>query len=85
MLIFFHVYILPETKEDIISVLVSHTLAFKIRTFYIVTIKNKNICYKQIGIILYSKHPSIGLEIFQICEKLIVPFEVCMNFVMVFQ
>lgn len=78
-------YILPETKEDIISVLVRHTLAFKIRTFYTVTIKNKNICYKQIGIILYSKHPSIGLEIFQICEKLIVPFEVCMNFVMVFQ
>lgn len=74
-------YILPETKEDIISVLVRHTLAFKIRTFYIVTIKNKNI----FGIILYSKHPSIGLEIFQICEKLIVPFEVCMNFVMVFQ
>lgn len=78
-------YILPETKEDIISVLVRHTLAFKIRTFYIVTIKNKNICYKQIGIILYSKHPSIGLEIFQNGEKLIVPFEVCMNFVMVFQ
>lgn len=78
-------YILLETKEDIISVLVRHTLAFKIRTFYIVTIKNKNICYKQIGIILYSKHPSIGLEIFQIGEKLIVPFEVCMNFVMVFQ
>lgn len=78
-------YILLETKVDIMSVLVRHTFLLKIEPFYIVTIQNKNIRYKQIGIILYSKHPSIGLEIFQIGEKLIVPFEVCMNFVMVFQ
>lgn len=61
------------------SVLVRHTFLLKIEPFYIVTIQNKNIRYKQIGIILYSKHPSIGLEIFQIGEKLIVPFEVCMK------
>lgn len=85
LLIFFYVYILLETKVDIMSVLVRHTFLLKIEPFYIVTIQNKNIRYKQIGIILYSKHPSIGLEIFQIGEKLIVPFEVCMNFVMVFQ
>lgn len=85
MLIFFYVYILLETKVDIMSVLVRHTFLLKIEPFYIVTIQNKNIRYKQIGIILYSKHPSIGLEIFQIGEKLIVPFEVRMNFVLVFQ
>lgn len=64
LLIFLHVYILLETKVDIMSVLVRHTFLLKIEPFYIVTIQNKNIWYKQIGIILYSKHPSIGLENF---------------------